>query len=111
MKATALLFLLSACAPAAASLPWVTVDRSLEGAVCSRAAAEAISAKRTQERAEWSKQFIECERKRKTAEERAAAAAWWHQNGPLVAAGAAAVGIGAGIAIGVAAERENKHGR
>ncbi len=100
MRIATLLFLLSACAPAASSLPSVRIDRSLSGAVVSREAAETIAVLRERERGWWAKQ-LEDERERvKTAQARENAAAWWRDNAPWVVIGASVLGIAGGFVLG-----------
>jgi len=91
---------LSACSPAAASLPWVRIDPALPGVVCSREAAVSIAQKREQERAEWQKQVINCDERASLADARAERAMWWQMNGPLFIAGAAVVSLVAGGVFG-----------
>lgn len=103
MRAIACIALM-ACAPQAASLPWVRIDNTLSGDVCSRDAAIIIAQKREQERGEWKKQIITCDERFEAADAKARQAQWWQVNAPwLIVGGAivsAAVGFVAGFAIG-----------
>lgn len=93
-----------ACSPAPASLPWVSVDRTLRGAVCSRDAAIAIAQKRAEERGEWEKRMVDCGEQRELSEARAKRAQWWQVNAPWMIGGtgivAIVVGFVAGFAVG-----------
>jgi hypothetical protein len=107
VRAVAFLLLASCAAPLApSSLPTVRIDRSLEGAVCSRKAAETIATLRIRERTQWSTELNACLEDKAVAtsgqehaEKRADAAEWWHRWGPGLVAGAAASAFVAGVAI------------
>ncbi len=105
MKLAALLVLVTACAPVPASLPWVRIDRALEGSVCSREAAQAIVQRRAEERAEWKKQLIDCGERVDIAEAKAARAQWWERNAPWLIAVTGSLGIAVGGAVGIAIVR------
>lgn len=110
------LMLIAACSPSVAtvapgSLPYVTIDESIQGAKCSRIAAETIAVKRQQERHEAAKRHIECEgrvdeEEKKGAAYKAAAerGMWWQQYGlgMLIGGVIASLGLGFGIGYGAA---------
>jgi hypothetical protein len=108
VKAVAFLLLCS-CAQvvAPASLPYVRIDRSLPGAVCSREAAEALAARREMDRGEAAKKLAECNGRAvlagklyDAANKRAEANAWWGTWGGMLALVALVVGGSAGAVIG-----------
>lgn len=108
MRAIALMLVCS-CAPMAASapssIPWVRVDRSLSGSVCSREAAEAMAMRREGDRLNADRILIDCEARGDAAraeskenKRRADSNAWWGSYGGLLVL----VGIIGGIATGFA---------
>jgi hypothetical protein len=108
VKAVAFLLLCS-CAQvvAPASLPYVRIDRSLPGAVCSREAAEALAARREMDRGEAAKKLVECNGRAvlagklyEAANKRAEANAWWGTWGWVVALVTGTVAGAGGIVIG-----------
>ncbi len=102
MRLAAVFVLASACASAPASMPWVRVDRALDGAVCSRLAAETIAQRRAEERGQWQKKIFDCEERAAISDARAARAQWWERNAPWLIGIAGALGIAVGGAVGVA---------
>lgn len=94
----------SSCAAQAASLPYVRIDRSLPGAVCSREAAEVFARRQVTEYADFLKHVEQCEARAEQASIRADAASWWQSNAPwlvvLAGVGAGAVGFIIGSQIG-----------
>ncbi len=109
MKALALALLCACSGPAAApaSLPWVRIDRTLSGPVCSREAAEVIAARREIERGYAAVALIACEaRHAKTARELKEAlkdvdvGRWWRMYGIPIVIGAAAVSAAVGFGVG-----------
>lgn len=108
--------LLSSCAPVAvaipSSLPFVRLDPSLSGAVISREAAIVVATKREQDRAACDSKIIDCAttalvltHERDVAQKLAATNGWWRVWGPVLAAAAAFLGLGAGFAAGFSAHR------
>jgi recombinational DNA repair protein (RecF pathway) len=102
MKRAALIVLLTACAPQAASLPWVTIDRSLSGVVCSREAAVAIAQRRIEERGEWQKKILDREEQAAIAKEQARQAQFWARHAPWMIPSGILLGLTLGATVGVA---------
>ena len=107
MRAIAFIVLCSCAAPASApsSIPWVRVDRSLHGPVCSREAAEAMAMRREVDRLKFERLMIDCEARGDIAradsaesKRRADKNAWWGMYGGLLLM----VGIIGGLASGFA---------
>ena len=110
MRALAFVLLCSCAAKQASSLPVVTIDRSLSGAVISREGAEVIAVLRARERGRLGEYIIECEGQNgllaseiEAQRKHAATGLWWSVNGPLVvvisAIASAALGVSGGFAI------------
>jgi hypothetical protein len=95
------LALLCSCAQAPASLPFVRIDRSLSGPVCSREAAEALLQRRTLERAAWEQKILDCQERANVSEARAERAQWWERNAPWLIAVAGVIGASAGVALAI----------
>jgi hypothetical protein len=109
VRALALVLLCACTGPAAApaSLPWVRIDRTLSGPVCSREAAEVIAARREIERGQAAVKLIGCEaknarteRERDAAGKEASSGRWWRTYGIPVIIGAAAISAAVGGAVG-----------
>jgi hypothetical protein len=108
--------LLVACAPVVApapsSLPYVTIDETIPGAVVSRKAAEVFAVKRMQDRAFCEQQLADCgttakilRSRAETAEKVAARASWWEQHGLLLTVIVGLVTFFAGAGAGAAVAR------
>jgi hypothetical protein len=93
-------FVIAACAPAPASLPWVRIDRSLQGAVVSREAAEAWVAQRKRDDGKHAKELEDEKERTRTAQVLKDSAVWWRDNGPMVGAGGTVLGIIIGVVLG-----------
>lgn len=105
--------LLCSCAPVAASapssIPWVRVDSSLPGSVCSREAAEAMAWRREGDRLKAQQLMIDCEARGDAAREdakeskrRADRNAWWGSYGGLLVLTGIIGGLATGFAGGFA---------
>jgi hypothetical protein len=105
------LVLLAACAPVqSSSLPFVRIDRSLSGPVCSREALESSGLLRARERGEWRGRLVSCEGSAQLsgvqleqAQQRLAEAIWWQQNGLWVVTVTGLIAAGIGVGVGIAA--------
>lgn len=104
MKAIALILLCS-CAAQPASLPYVRVDPSLQGAVVSRKAAETIVELRIRERAVFEQQVADANQRTQVAEAKQKSNAWMADNWPWMAAVLGVVAAGLGFAGGFSIQR------
>jgi hypothetical protein len=99
VKALALMLLCS-CAAQPASLPYVRVDPSLQGAVVSRKAAETIAELRIRERTVFEQQVADANQRTQVAEARERHNSWMADNWPWIVAVVGVVAGGAGVAFG-----------
>lgn len=115
MKVVAAMLLIS-CAPVAtsapASLPYVRIERTLSGPVCSREAAETIAILRSREREAAVKDMISCQGETKSAmavaeqqTKRASVNAWWGTWGGVFLFLGVLTGLAAGFGGGFAAAK------